>query len=99
VYKYSTKTYNVNIGTYRYIGRAQIKFQQRIPATEVLERANTLLQRSQLQWTNYLHSMPYNRIPKYLFYGELKAGRKVGDGQSKRYKDVLRSTLNAVNID
>jgi hypothetical protein len=43
--------------------------------------------------------MPDNRIPKQLFYGELTTGKRAVGGQRKRYKDVLKSTLKAVNID
>jgi hypothetical protein len=81
-----------------------IKWKQKIPDTEVPERANnslipTLFQRNHLRWAGNLHRMHDNRIPKQLFYGELTKGRRAAGGQRKRYKDVVKSALKAVNID
>jgi hypothetical protein len=37
--------------------------------------------------------MPDNGIPKQLFFGELTTGKRAVGGQTKRYKDVLKSNL------
>ena len=55
----------------------KIKWQEKIPDTEVLKRANlpsisALLQRSQLRWAGHLHRLPDYRIPKQLFYGDTR---------------------------
>ena len=68
----------------------KIKWQDRIPDTEVLKRAgmqsiHTLLKLAQLRWTGHL-------------YGELQVGKHFHGGQKKRYKDTLKASLNDFNI-
>ena len=43
--------------------------------------------------------MPEHRLPKRLFYGELKHGKRAQGGQKKRFKDTLKSSLKAFNVD
>jgi hypothetical protein len=43
--------------------------------------------------------MPDHRIPKRLLYGELQQGKGTKGGQRKRFRDILKSSLNAFNID
>ena len=57
----------------------KIKRQDRIPETEVLERAgmqivHTLLKLAQLRWTGHVTRMPDERLPKKILYGELIMG-------------------------
>ena len=82
----------------------RIKQEDRIPDTEVLERAEAesiyaLLKRSQLRWAGHVHRMDDDRIPKKLLYGELVEGKRSHGGQKKRYKDTLKATLKDCKID
>ena len=72
----------------------KIKWQDRIPDTEVLKRArmqsvHTLLKLAQLRWTCHVTRMPDERLPKKILYGELQIGKHSHGGQKKRYKDTL----------
>ena len=83
-----------------------IKWEDRVPDTEVLARAGqpsifSTLMKAQLRWAGHLARMPDHRLPKKLFYGELQQGKRSQGGQKKRYKDCLRSSLKAfeINVD
>ena len=81
-----------------------IRWQDKVPDTEVLERANlpsiyTLLKKCQLRWAGHVYRMPDHRIPKQLLYGELASGKRSVGGQRKRFKDSLKTSLKAMNID
>ena len=82
----------------------RIKQEDKIPDTEVLERAESesihaLLKRSQLRWAGHVRRMPDCRIPKKLLYGELAEGKRSHGGQKKRYKDTLKATLKDCKIN
>ena len=81
-----------------------IKWQDKIPDTEVLARAglpsiHTSLMQSQVRWAGHVVRMPEHRLPKRLFYSELKNGKRAQGGQRKRFKDTLKSSLKAFNVD
>ena len=81
----------------------KIKWQDRIPDTEVLKRAgmqsvHTLLRLSQLRWAGHVTRMPEERLPKKILYGELEMGKRSEGGQEKRYKDTLKASLKDFNI-
>ena len=66
----------------------KIKWQNRIPDTEVLKRAgmqsvHTRLKLEQLRWTGHVTSMPEERLPKKILYGELEMGKLSHGGQKK----------------
>ena len=81
----------------------KIKWQDRIPDTEVLNRAGMqsvhtlLLKLAQLSWTGHVTRMPEERLPKKILYGELEMGKRSHVGQKKRYKDTLKSSLKDFN--
>ena len=66
----------------------KIKWQNRIPDTEVLKRAgmqsiHTLLKLAQLRWTGHGTRIPGERLPKKILYGELEMGKCSHGGQKK----------------
>ena len=66
----------------------KIKWQDRIPDTEVLKRAgvqsvHTLLKLAQLRWTGHVTRMPDECLPKKILYGE-QVGKCSHGGQMKR---------------
>ena len=80
-----------------------IKWQDRIPDTEVLKRAgmqsvHTLLKLAQLRWTGHVTRMHVERLPKKIIYGKLEVGKRSHGGQKKRYKDTLKASLKDFNI-
>ena len=81
-----------------------IRWQDRIPDTEVLERAElpsviTTMRKAQARWAGHVSRMEDSRIPKQLFYGELRQGKRKIGRQRKRYKDTLKVYLKDFNID
>ncbi|XP_014784914.1 uncharacterized protein LOC106879749 [Octopus bimaculoides] len=74
------------------------------PDTEVLIRANlpsihTLLMQSQIRWAGHVAHVSDDRLPKRLIFGELQKGKRSQGGQKKRFKDILKASLKAFNID
>ena len=81
----------------------KIKWQDRIPDTEVLKRArmqsvHTLLKLAQLRWTGNVTRMPEERLPRTILYEELEMGKRSHSGQKRRYKDTLKASLKEFNI-
>ena len=81
----------------------KIKWQDRIPDTEVLKSAgmqivHTLLKLAQLRWTGQVTRKPEERLPKKILNGELEMGKRSHGGQKKRYKDTLKASLKDFNI-
>lgn len=82
----------------------RIKWQDKIPDTEVLSKANipsiyTMLAKEQLRWTGHVTRMPYVRLPKQVFFGELKNGKRAQGAPKKRYKDTLKASLKSFGLD
>ena len=80
----------------------KIKWQDRIPDTEVLKRAgmqsaHTFLKLA-LRCTGHVTRMPDERLPKKVFFGELPVGRRSHGDQKKRHKDTLKASLKDLNI-
>ena len=80
-----------------------IKWQERVPDTEVLERAGlpsivTVLMQTQLRWAGHVARMEDHRLPKQLLFGELSEGKRKVGGPKKRFKDTLKQNLKAFEI-
>ena len=80
-----------------------IKWQDKIPDTEVLTRAGlpsifTILMRTQLRWAGHVARMPDHRLPKRLLFAELQHGKRPVGRPKKRYKDTLKDSLKAFSI-
>ena len=80
-----------------------IKWQDKISNTEVLDRAHSstieaMLLKSQLRWTGHVVRMNDTRIPKQLFFGELKEGKRKRGRPRKRYKDNLKDNIKWCGI-
>ena len=81
----------------------KIKWQYRIPDTEVLKRAgmqsvHTLLKLEQLRWIGHATRMPDERLPKKILYRELQTRKRSQGGQKKRYKATLNASFKDFNI-
>ena len=81
-----------------------VKQEDRIPDTEVLERAKSesvfaLLKRSQLRWAGHVHRMDDTRIPKLLLYSEHAGGSRKRGRPKLRYKDTLKASFKCCLID
>ena len=81
-----------------------MKWQDRIPDTEVLECCNilgieALLMRLQFRWCSHVSRMADDCIPRQLLYGQLVNVKRSRGGQRKRFKDKLRINLQACTMD
>nr|VZI37250.1 unnamed protein product [Spirometra erinaceieuropaei] len=82
----------------------RLKWQDRIPDTDVLERTGILsiyaiLRQMQLRWSGHLVRMDDERLPKRLFYGDVATGSRRQGGPIRRYKDTLKSSLKCLQIN
>ena len=80
-----------------------ITWMDKIPHTHILRQTNTLsieatLAKRQLRWVGHVKRMPEHRLPRKVLYGQLKDGQRSQGGQRKRYKDHIKTTLKACNI-
>jgi len=83
---------------------AQVKWQDHMPNTEVLQICcmsgiEAFLISAQLRWTGHVIRMSKNRLPKQAFYSQLEHGTCCHGGQQKRYKESLKHNLKACSID
>ena len=82
----------------------RIRQEDRVPDTEVLEKANaesvfSLLKRAQLRWAGHVYRMEDSRIPKQLLYGELASGTRKRGRPKLRFKDTLKASMKDCHID
>ncbi len=76
----------------------RIRWQKRIPDTEVLSYANmpsihTLIEKAQARWAGHILRMNDQCLPKVLLYGELAQGKRRVGRPKLRYKDSLTQDL------
>ena len=81
----------------------RIRWQEQVPDTEVLERANThslhaTLSEKRLRWLGHVRRMDAGRIPRDLLYGELAEGQRKTGRPKLRYKDVFKRDLKCLRI-
>ena len=81
-----------------------IKWFDLVPNFDVLKKAKiscieTLLLKSQLRWAGHVTCMQDYRLPKIALYGELSNGHREVGAPKKRYKDLLKNSLQTCNID
>ncbi|VDL91677.1 unnamed protein product [Schistocephalus solidus] len=80
----------------------KLRWQDRIPDTEVLRRTGILsipamLRQVQLRWSGHLVRMDDERLPKRLFYGDVATGACRQGGQKRCYMDteeIAEATAN-----
>ncbi|XP_063615914.1 uncharacterized protein LOC134789139 [Penaeus indicus] len=75
-----------------------------VTKVEVLEQAEissieAMLLKSQLRWAGHVSRMEEHRLPKIVLYGELSTGHRDRGAPKKRYKDSLKKSLGACQID
>ncbi|GFS25405.1 hypothetical protein ElyMa_007026100 [Elysia marginata] len=58
-----------------------------------------MIVKSKLRWVGYVHRMDDHRLPKIELYSELSSGYRERGALTKRYKDSLKRTLSACDID
>merc|ERR1711963_318859 len=81
-----------------------IKWEDKIPDTEVLEKAKaesvfSLLKRCQLRWAGHVFRMEDSRLPKQLLYSELADGSRKRGRPKLRFKDTLKASIKDCHID
>ena len=81
-----------------------IKWISNTPDTIVLEKAgsSSIEKRiilDQMRWAGHIVRMEDCRLPKRLFCGELKRGKRPQHKPRKRFKDVIKDNLKVLNVD
>ena len=80
-----------------------ISWEDRVPNTEVLHRANmpgveALIIKAQLRWVGHVVRMDDTRLPKMIFFSELASGTRNTGRPLKRFKDCLKASLGACGL-
>ena len=80
-----------------------IKWQDKVPNTQVLEDSGMLsihlqLCKRRLRWLGHVRRMEDGRIPKDLLYAELREGRREVGCPQLRFKDVVKRDLKRTGI-
>ena len=83
----------LNIHWSDYISNEKVLEQAGIPSIEAM-----LLQQ-RLRWAGHVARMADHRLPKQTLFGELSSGHRNRGAPKKRFKDVLKSSLNSCHID
>ncbi|BHF64703.1 hypothetical protein SprV_0200770900 [Sparganum proliferum] len=82
----------------------KLRWLDRISDTDILERTGTvsiyaMLRQLQLWWNGHIVRMDDERLPKRLFYGDVATGSRQQEGQVRRYKDTLKTSLKRRQIN
>ena len=80
-----------------------IKWQDCVSNEEVLKRASvprvkSILFQVQLRWAGHISRMEDTRMPKAVFFSELREGKRDGGIPRKHYKDLLKRHFAQVGI-
>ena len=80
-----------------------IKWQDHVLNEEVLKRASlpsieSILLQMQLRWAGHVTRMEDIRMPKAVFFSELRGGKRDRGAPRKRYKDQLKRQLARAGI-
>lgn len=75
-----------------------VKWQDKVSNAEVLRRTKSAsieatLIKAQLRWSGHMIRMDRTRLPRQVFYGELKSGKRNTGRPRKRYKDNIKQHL------
>ena len=81
-----------------------IKWQDRIPDTEVLRRAcstgmEATLVLYRLRWAGHLVRMDHTRLPKRLLFGQLHDAKRPRYKPKRRFQDLIKDDLKQAEID
>jgi len=81
-----------------------IKWQDRVTNTAVLEKTNSLsahlmLCQRRLRWLGHVRRMDDGRIPKDIMYGELASGRRPISRPALRFKDACKRDMKLIDIN
>ncbi|BHF67149.1 hypothetical protein SprV_0301017300 [Sparganum proliferum] len=82
----------------------KVRWQNRIPDTEILERTDILgshamLRQLQLRWSGHLVRMEETQLPKHPFYVDVAIDSRKPGGLKRRYKDTLKNSLKGSHIN
>ena len=80
-----------------------IKWQSRTPDTDILAMSGSTtiaarLMRNQMRWAGHLVRMEDTRLPKQLFYGELRDGSRAQHKPKKRFRDSVNVNLKRMQV-
>ena len=64
-----------------------------------LPSIEAMLTKQQLRWSGHILRMGDGRLPKQLLYGELEGYKRIPGGPKLRYKDTLKRSMKACDID
>ena len=86
----------------RYI--MNIRWQQMIPTTQVLERAGlscieTMISQTRLRWLGHVRRMPDHRYPKIILFSELLKGKRARQKPKQRWKDIIKNDMRKFHVD
>ena len=82
----------------------KIKWQDRIPDTEVLKRAGNqslypILRSRRLRWLGHVARMNNSRIPKQILYGCLYEGTHEAERPKLRFRDQCKTSMMEFSVN